>query len=86
VVATVGPSELEYLSIPVSGHNGEFMLMATGLSSSEPGQRYFTWLEDDLAATDIVRERYATFAAAKEQRNKIASATSANSQRARWVP
>jgi hypothetical protein len=54
-VATVGPSDLEHLSVSVSAHNGALMLMANGLSSAEPGQRYFTWLDDDLAAADIVR-------------------------------
>jgi hypothetical protein len=54
-VATVGPSELEHLSVSLSGHKGDLMLMANGLLAAEVGQRYFTWLEAPIGPNDVVR-------------------------------
>lgn len=54
-VATVGPSNLEHLGISISGHRGDVSLLANGLSEKEDGQRYYTWLEEDLGNTDVVR-------------------------------
>ena len=54
-VATVGPSDLEHLSISVSGHEGTVYLSANGLSAKEEGQRYFTWLDQELGGSDAIR-------------------------------
>ena len=54
-VATVGPSDLDHLSISLSGHDGDVYLMANGLSAKEEGQRYFTWLDQEFGESDAIR-------------------------------
>ena len=54
-VATVGPSDLEHLGISISGYRGDISLLANGLSAEEEGQIYYTWLEEELESSDVVR-------------------------------
>ena len=59
LVATVGPTDLEHLSISVStsSHDGRVpFIMASGMSPRSDGgqQTYTTWLENELSENDHI--------------------------------